>query len=176
MRSVGAERLFPYLREALNDPDPEFRCRAALAVFYVDTRAGFDLILLLLDDPDSTVRWQACGLLHDMADARAAPRLIEVMQGDPDPQVRGTAAYALGGIGDPSAIPALLQTLEHDHECDELGYTASGSAATALDDILKTQHTRIKFPGGLCTLPGAKLDLALLKTQAMEFYRQQQSH
>ena len=97
------------------------------------------------------------------------------MQTDPDPTVRNTAAYALGGIGDPSAIPALIKTLDEDHEFDELGYSASWCAATALDDIIKTNHTRIKLSDNLCTMTRTKPDLVLLKAQALEFYRKQQS-
>jgi hypothetical protein len=111
-------------------------------------------------------------LLHDMADPRAVERLIGIMQGDPDPQVRGTAAYALGGIGEARAIPALIKTLDEDHAFDELGHSASSSAATALDDILDPHHTRSKLSSNLCTLPGSKPDLDVLKAQAMAFYRQ----
>ena len=131
----------PHLRECLADPDPEFRCATEVAVFKIlDAQTAVELLLPLINDSEIVVRWNTCGLLHDLADRRAVEPLIRTMKSDPDPQVRGTAAYALGGIGDPSAIPALLKTLESDHETDELGYTPSGAAAGALDDILRTHH------------------------------------
>ncbi len=65
--------------------------------------------------------------------------------------VRNTAAYTLGGIGDPVAIPPLIDTMDNDHEQDELGHPAGGCAATALDNLLKTNYTRLKFADGLCT-------------------------
>jgi len=95
------------------------------------------------------------------------------MKSDTDAQVRGTAAYALGGIGHAAAIPALIETLEIDHEYDQLGHSPSWCAATALDDILKTNHTRVRITDRLCTMPAKAPDLDLLKAQAMEFYRNQ---
>lgn len=171
MRKLGAERLFPYLRDILNDPDAEFRCLASLGIVYTDPKAGMDLLLPLLDDPDVVVRWHTCGLMHDIGDQRAVEPLIQRMKTDRDPQVRNTAAYALGGVGDPSAIPALIETLDNDHEFDELGHSASSCAATSLDDIIKTNHTRIKVTDTLCTMSLTSPDLALLKSQAMEVYR-----
>lgn len=171
MRSLGMERLFPYLRDVLDDPDAELRCQAALAIFYVDPKGGIELLVPLLDDPEWIVRVEICGLLHDIADERAVRPLIQIMKSDPNPMVRNTAAYALGGIGDPVAIPALIQALNSDHEPDELGHCASGRAATALDHILETNHTRTRFADGLCTMQPRRLDLNVLKAEAMELYR-----
>ena len=128
-------------------------------------------ILPLLDDPEVVVRWNTCGLLHDVGDYRAVVPLVEKMKTDPDAQVRGTAAYALGGIGEASAIPALIESLEKDHEYDQLGHSPSSCASTALDDIIGAHETRIKVSNGLCTLPTTAPDLESLKTQAMEFFR-----
>jgi HEAT repeat protein len=171
LRAIPRERLFRYLRKLLNDPDFEMRCQAALAVFYVDPTGGVDLLLPSLNDPEWGVRVQICGLLHDIAYKRAVEPLIQIMKTDPSPMVRNTAAYALGGIADPAAIPALIETVDNDHEPDELGHTASGCAQTALDNILKTDHTRIKFADGLCTMQPKRLDLDELKAEAMELYR-----
>ena len=171
LRSIGSGRLFPALKGFLSDPDSEFRCLAASAVFHVDPLAGVDLLLPLLDDPEIVVRWHTCGLMHDIGDKRAVQPLIQIMKTDTDPQVRNTAAYALGGIGDPIAIPALIETLDNDHEFDELGHSASSCAATSLDEILKSNHTRIKLSDNLCTMQPEPLDLDLLKAEAMEFYR-----
>lgn len=171
MRSIGSERLFPILGGFLKDPDSEFRCLVSEAIFRIDPLAGVALLLPLLDDPEWVVRVEICGLLHDIGDKRTVQPLIQIMKTDPDPMVRNTAAYALGGVGDPVAIPALIEVLANDHECDELGHSASGCAATALDNILQTNHTRIKFADGLCTMQPQQLDLELLKAEAMELYR-----
>lgn len=170
LRTIGPEKLFPRIRQLLAADDPEMRCLASLGAFVIDQTAAVDLLLPLLKDPDITVRWHTCGLMHDIADTRTTEVLIRVMREDSDPQVRNTAAYALGGVADPRAIPALIETLENDHEVDELGHTASHHAATALDDILKTSETRFKDDQGLCTLTGSTPDLALLKSQALAFY------
>lgn len=174
MREIGASRVFPGLRRLLADPDPETRCLASLGLFVTDPLAAVDLLLPLLGDPEAFVRWNACGLLHDIADKRTVEPLIQAMKTDPDPQVRNTAAYALGGVGDPAAIPALVQTMDSDHEYDELGHSASSCAATALDDILPTHHTRIKNSDNLCTMQSEPLDHHALKIAALEFYETMQ--
>lgn len=171
LRALGPEGLFPDVHKLLDDPDSELRCKTALAIFYVNPTASIDLLVPLLSDSDWAVRVEICGLLHDLADKRAVGSLIERMTTDPNPMVRNIAAYALGGIGDPLAIPSLIETLDSDHEQDELGHSASGCAATALDNILKTNHTRVKYPDGLCTMQPRRLDLDQLKTEAMEHFR-----
>jgi len=171
MRSAGSSTLFPILSRFLEDPDCEIRCIAAEAIFHIDGVAGVPLLLPLLGDPEWVVRVEICGLMHDIADRRAVQALIHAMKTDPNPMVRNTATYGLGGIGDPVAIPALIETLDTDHELDELGHTAGGCAATALDNILQTNHTRIRLADGLCTVQPRKTDLDMLKQQAMELYR-----
>ena len=108
----------------------------------------------MLADPDTTVRWHACGCLHDFGDERAVPCAREVLGRDPDPQVRGTAAYALGGIGSPAAIPSLLAVLGSDNEYDIHGHSPSSCAATALDDILGTHETA--HPDGRRPVPDGR--------------------
>jgi HEAT repeat protein len=172
MRAIGTETVFPLLRDRLADPDPEVRCAAILSLVLLDSQRAVEVVAAMLADPDATVRWQAAGCLHDFGDERAIPALVKTLRRDSDPMVRGTAAYALGGIGCPAAIPALLAALGLDNEADELGHTPSGSAATALDDILGTDETRIKLAGSLCTIRAGKPDLDLLRQMATERYQQ----
>src|SRR5262245_58403179 len=105
MRNAGVGNVFPLLIDRLKDADPEARCDAITALLFLAGRRAVEPVTGMLDDPDTTVRWHACGCLHDFGDERAVPVLCEVLRRDPDPQVRGTAAYALGGIGSPAAIP-----------------------------------------------------------------------
>jgi HEAT repeat protein len=172
MRAEGADRLFPLLVPMLTSADPEARCTACEAVLWIDTHQAIDRVLPLLDDPDVAVRWNACGCLHDFGDERALNALVRVLQGDPDAQVRGTAAYALGGIGSPAAIPALLAAMQSDHELDMHGHSASSCAATALDDILGTNETRIKVSESLRKMRAGEPDLNLLQRLAQERYQQ----
>lgn len=144
MRKIGADKLFPLLIPFLNSSssDINIRCKASRAVLGIDQRKGIELLLPLFNDSDTVFRWDICGLMHEFGDERVLDSLIERMKDDADPQVRGTAAYALGGIGNPKALPSLLITLENDHEFDELGYSPSFSAKTAIDEIRrKNQQT-----------------------------------
>ncbi len=101
MRRVGIDVVFPFLAAKLTDPDVDVRCGAVTALLFVDTNQAMPLVLPMLGDPDSIVRWHTGGCLHDFTDDRAIGPLIGVLRGDPDPGVRGNAAYALGGIGSP---------------------------------------------------------------------------
>jgi HEAT repeat protein len=135
MRKVGASKLFPSLLPRLNHHNIDVRCKASRAILGIDAKEGIELLLPFFDDPNVTFRWDICGLMHEYGDERVIEPLINRMKNDPDPQVRGTAAYALGGIGNPAAIPALTETLNHDHEIDQLGYTPSHGAESAINEI-----------------------------------------
>jgi len=171
LRAAGLDRLLPYLAELLRDPDVDMRCEACDAAVVIDEARSLDLVMPLLNDPDPVVRWNACGLMHDFGDERAIAPLIDLMTHDTDPQVRGTAAYALGGIGNPVAIPDLIRVMECDGEVDDLGHTPSHTAMTALDDIIGTEHTRLKVTETLRKMAPWPCDPASLKQDALAFYR-----
>jgi HEAT repeat protein len=174
MRDAGAKRLFPLLVPMLGDHDCDVRCKACHAILWTDAGKGLELVLPLLSDADTTVRWHVCGLLHDFGDTRALDALLERLKKDTNEQVRGTAAFALGGIGSPRAIPALVETMESDHAVDQLGHTPSSCAATALDDILGTNETRLRLSDPIRTMRAGTPDLDKLKRRAMAAYRRWQ--
>lgn len=142
MRAIGAEKLFPLLVAKIDNAntDIDTRCQASRALLFMDTKQGIELLLPFFNDPNTTFRWDLCGLMHEFGDKRVIEPLVNRMKNDPDPQIRGTAAYALGGIGDLEVIPALLDTFNNDHALDQLGYTPSFCAQGALDEI----HRRSK--------------------------------
>ena len=172
MQAVGTDTVVPLLAAKLADPDMEVRCRAILALLFLDAGRAIDLVLPMLNDPEDAVRWHACGCLHDFGDERAVGPLVMVLAVDPDPQVRGTAAYALGGVGSPAAIPALLEALDSDYEPDDLGHSASSCAATALDDILGTNETRIRGADALCQMRSGEPDMDRLRRLATELFQE----
>jgi hypothetical protein len=172
MQSTGVEKVLPLLIDRLSAGDPQDRCDAITALLILDAGRAVEPVAAMLSDPDTTVRWHACGSLHDFGDERAVKGLCEVLQGDPDPQVRGTAAYALGGIGSPAAIPFLLTALGFDNEWDIHGHSPSSCAATALDDILGTHETRTRLDRGLCRMAAGEPDLERLRHLAEELFRQ----
>jgi HEAT repeat protein len=105
LRAAGLKRLLPALTDFLRDPDLETRYLACTAAMLTDEPQGVELVLPLLNDPEPTVRWHVCGLMHDLGDERAIGPLTDRMKNDPDPQVRGDAAYALGASEAPSPSP-----------------------------------------------------------------------
>jgi HEAT repeat protein len=170
MVAAGVDAVFPLLTSRLTAEDPEARCEAITALVFLDAHRAVEPVVAMLDDPDTTVRWHACGCLHDFGDERAVGALGEVLRRDPDAQVRGTAAYALGGVGSPAAIPSLLAALGSDNEYDIHGHSPSSCAATALDNILGKHETRIHVDGGLCRMAQGKPDLDRLRRSAEEFF------
>ena len=98
--------------------------------------------------------------------------LVARLRTDPDPGVRGQAAYALGHIGCPAALPHLLEALDHDHECDSQGHSPSSISATALDNILGTNQTRLRHNGGFCSMAPWPPHYDALRAAARALYRE----
>jgi hypothetical protein len=162
-------RANPLLAGKLRDPDGEVRCAAADLV--LELGGGLPAVRPLLDAPEDWVRWHVIGLLARYGDDSAVEPLVAKLRSDPDPGVRAQAAYALGHIGSPAAIPPLLDALDHDRECDAQGHSPSSVSATALDNILGTNQTRIKHDGGFCSLAPGPPDYDALRSQARELHR-----
>ncbi len=143
MRELGVHRVFPLLIARISDTntDIDIRCQASRAMLFIDAQKGIDLLLPFFNDPDTTFRWDLCGLMHEFGDDRVIDSLIDRMKNDLDPQIRGTAAYALGGVGNLEVIPVLLNTFNNDHEFDELGYSPSFCAEQAIDEIQRKIRT-----------------------------------
>jgi HEAT repeat protein len=120
----------------LKGRDPDLRCDAAEALLRIDANQTLELVLPLLTDPISSVRWNTCGLLHDFGDQRAIPLLVAVLRNDPEADVRGMAAYALSEIGDPSALEALRQAAQSDDGTDYEGRRVCDAATDAIANIL----------------------------------------
>jgi hypothetical protein len=154
----------------LQGTDGEVRCVAADVV--LELGGGLPGVLPLLDDRQEWVRWHVIGLLARYGDDSVVDLLIAKLRSDLDPGVRGQAAYALGHIGCPAAIPQLLEALDHDHEDDSQGHSPSSISATALDDILGTDQTRIRHDGGFCSLAPWPPDYEALRAEARELYRE----
>src|SRR5687767_13449121 len=72
MRAVGADKLFPLLISRISDPNTNIniRCQASRALLGIDAKKGIDLLLTLFNDPDTTFRWDICGLMHEFGDDR----------------------------------------------------------------------------------------------------------
>jgi HEAT repeat protein len=124
------------LRNLLKDPDPTMRSDAAEALLRVDAKVGTEAVLILLDDADSAVRWNTCGLLYDFGTERATSRLLELLCKDPEPDVRLIAADALGNLGDLSAVPGLRDAEQFDRGEDHEGRQVSEAAKEAIESIL----------------------------------------
>jgi HEAT repeat protein len=136
LRALDRGDVIRELNHLLNCQDPELRCDAAEALLRVDANQTIDLVLPLLADLNSTVRWNTCGLLHDFGDRRAIPSLVSVLLNDPEADVRLMAAHALSEIGDCGALSALRQASQFDDGADYEGRRVRDAATEAIERIL----------------------------------------
>ncbi len=107
----------PTLKKTLNDPDPEVKRYAALAMSNIGGQAAVDALPILVEtlrNGEPNLKQSAAVALHNIgkAAAPAVPDLVKALQ-DPDPDLRKNAALALGGIGEAAkdAVPLLVQIL-----------------------------------------------------------------
>lgn len=141
LKELGADKVFPVLRELFDYPDPglDIPANAITAVLTIDSRQGFNLVWPFLQNFDSPFCYHVCGLMSEFGDHRAINPLLNVLKHHPDPQVRGAAAFGLQGPGEVRAIPGLYWTEQNDFELDILGHRPADSACGAISEILEKQ-------------------------------------
>jgi HEAT repeat protein len=124
------------LVEFLHDKtDSSLRCDSAEAILLLDPNT-VELVTPLLTDPLPSVRWNICGLMHDLGDHRATDGLVRVLTEDESGDNRYIAAWALGAVGAPSALPALQHAAASDDGTDREGRPVRDAALEAIDLIL----------------------------------------
>jgi len=110
----------------LEDPSPEVRKEAALALGRTKDEEAVPPLMERLTDIDVEMRRQAAWALGQIGSADATDQLMELLA-DPYPHVRSAAALALGQLGGTHAVEALMDLLQTGAEPVEFA-----SAATAL--------------------------------------------
>ncbi len=151
---AGSEAI-PALQEMLSTQDclPALR---ALALYGSDAAPAIGKIVVLLQqEGDSEIRWNAANTLGKMGPAakKAVPKLVAAMK-DPEPLVREHAAEALGEIGPDAkdAIPALTQALKDSdarvrrdavRSLGQMGPLAK-SAVESIRPLLKDKEERVR--------------------------------
>lgn len=104
------------------------RVRAASALGEIKDARAVEPLIEVLDDEDSSVRWNAAMALGQVGDARAVEPLIEALK-DEDRIVRRETAMALVMISDARAAKHLTQALEDEDK------GVLGTVKSALDKI-----------------------------------------
>ena len=138
LRGLDRENLFDIL-SGLVASETKYRYVAALAGLEVDKDRGINLVLPLLTDSDTEMRFNAAGLLSAFPHDRSVESLIRVLQDEPNGTVRHIAAFALGKIGNPLALSALRRTQADDDGTDFEGHPIRQIAAEAIEDIVARQ-------------------------------------
>jgi len=75
-------------------------------------RGATPILIQLLEDAHSRVRWEAALALKDISDPAAVDALVSALR-DEEGDVRWVAAEALAGIGRASLVPLLRSLIEH---------------------------------------------------------------
>jgi HEAT repeat protein len=102
------------LMEALEDPDPWVRSRAASELRHRGDglKEAIPRLIEALGDPDVQVRWMASWTLSEIEPTpplAAMPALLSILQDPESAAAHESAATALGRMG-PAAIPGLIES------------------------------------------------------------------
>lgn len=98
--------------EMLGEHDPRVRCRILEVAADFDTPAAVAICKGALQDPDDTVRMEACAVWARRGGPEAVPLLAARSTADTELDVRLRALRMLGELGDERAIPVLAKALE----------------------------------------------------------------
>ena len=109
-----------HIMTAIDSPNAEVRTAVigTLGAIVQETRDedAIALLMLALDDSDSSARSEATTALSNIQYQPALPKLIDLLQTHPDHETRKAAALALMKIGHQSAIVPLETALEKESE------------------------------------------------------------
>jgi HEAT repeat-containing taxis protein len=118
--------------------NPHMRKVTTGAMVRIDSQSATPLLLPLLNDPDSDLRYHLCGLLGQYGDSSVVEALVTMLH-DSDPNVRLIAAFSLGKVGDENALSALRWTEENDTGTDYEGRPIHLMATEAIRAIIERQ-------------------------------------
>ena len=89
-----------YIREFVNDPEPNVRAAAARALGNFEDKLSIDLLFSLLTDNEASVKIAVIEALSKFNDARVCDALQQVILQDNNQKVKDTAIYSLKRIGE----------------------------------------------------------------------------
>jgi len=138
------------LRSALKDTNAFVRSAALEALGLMRaTAASKDIVALLHNDPQDSVRQSAAVALNYVGDSTTVPDLIDALK-DKSDGTRFAAANALGSLRATSAIPALTDGLKDKNpgmrrSClNSLGRIGDKSVLPAVRDAMKDEDASIR--------------------------------
>ena len=170
MRGQSAAVGLDEIAEALNDPAPQVRRAAILALGRLGTDEALELLIWCLHEPDAATRETAAGAIGEMPGPKGAFLLVGALS-DPDSGVRCAAAAAMGRLGDRQLAGTLRRRLQEDPDA-EVQVAAARSLAYMQDyeSVADLTTAALNHPSRLARL---QLTIALggLFGRAADFYR-----
>lgn len=97
--------------EFADEPDPFMRREILRLLSKLDVAAAVETAKSAANDPEESVRWEACVVLGNVGGAEAVAVLADVMRRETSADVKQAAIKALGKVKDASAVPVLAQFL-----------------------------------------------------------------
>lgn len=130
LAELGDQRAVGPLMKILDDPgaDLDHRSMAAMLLGDLDDRQPIALLIRVLNDADSDLRWGAALSLGHLGDSRAINPLIHALK-DEDEDVRAVAAASLGALRAREAADPLKRVFQEDADTN----VRAVSAWTLLD-------------------------------------------
>jgi HEAT repeat protein len=160
---LGDDDAVPALVEALTDPDPQVRERAARACGKLGDPRAVNALRDRVDGDERRVRQAAADALAAIGSKRALAALIDRVEDD-SPEVRYVAASALGEYGGPKPIDALVETLDDANDAVRraavysIVQLLSNAPTQRSHEIRETVVDRLgESPGGSVVVPLVEL-------------------
>lgn len=118
---MGGFTLLDQLKNLRDEPD--FRKKRALFRQLVERIGDFrqDLLRLLSDEQDKTIKIQALELIASSRDPSFAPAVEKVLLSNEPVEALQTAATVLGKLGKKDSFPTLIRLLKHENPNVRLG-------------------------------------------------------
>jgi len=124
IRSSDGNVVLQDVAEALEDPDPQVRREALLALGRIGTDEAIELLMWYMHEPDRQTRTVSAEALGASRSNEGTVPLVAALNDD-DSHVRRAAADALGRRGDARASEILLRLLGREKDAEVLVSVAS---------------------------------------------------
>ncbi|NMC19301.1 MAG: HEAT repeat domain-containing protein [Thermogutta sp.] len=98
--------------EFAGEQDPFMRREILRLISKLDISVAAEIARSAVNDPEESVRCEACRVLGDAGGAESAAVLAEVLRREASADVKQAAIKALGNVKDASAVPVLAEFLK----------------------------------------------------------------
>ena len=170
VRGEAASMAFGEISEALDDPAPQVRRAAVMALGRLGTDKALELLMWCMHESDAATREVAAAAIGEMPGPQGVFLLVGALT-DPDARVRLAAAVAVGKRADKRMLGTLRRRFKEDPDAEV--QVAAGRALAYMHDyesVADLTDATLNHPSRLARL---QMTIALggIFGQAGDFYR-----